>query len=94
MSKGTQIAKGLAKYHQSLMQQQQQIVQRKQQITYKNYQDMLAMSQLQSYINVLHSRYATAIMPSLNTWQYVCRYAKHYQLISYLQERTVINASH
>ena len=87
MSKGTQLAKGLAKYHQSLRQ-------RKQQITYKNYQDMLAMSQLQSYINVLHSRYATAIMPSLNTWQYVCRYAKHYQLISYLQERTVINASH
>lgn len=87
MSKGTQLAKGLAKYHQSLRQKQQQI-------TYKNYQDMLAMSQLQSYINVLHSRYATAIMPSLNTWQYVCRYAKHYQLISYLQERTVINASH
>lgn len=87
MSKGTQIDKGLAKYHQSLRPKQQQI-------TYKNYQDMLAMSQLQSYINVLHSRYATAIMPSLNTWQYVCRYAKHYQLISYLQERTVINASH
>lgn len=87
MSKGTQIAKGLAKYHQSLRQQQQQI-------KYKNYQDMLAMSQLQSYINVLHSRYATAVMPSLNTWQYVCRFAKHYQLISDLKERVIVNANH
>lgn len=81
------IAKGLAKYHQSLRQKQQQI-------TYKNYQDMLAMSQLQSYINVLHSRYATAVMPSLNTWQYVSRYAKHYQLISDLKERIIVNANH
>ena len=75
MSKGTQIDKGLAKYHQSLRQKQQQI-------TYKNYQDMLAMNQLQNYINLMHTRMATAMYSWLNIWQYVSKAVKPYQMAS------------
>lgn len=51
-------------------------------ITYKDYQDKAAMSQLQNYISVLHSRYATSLHSYINVWQYVCRFVRPYQMAS------------
>lgn len=51
-------------------------------ITYADYQNKAAMSQLQNYITVLHSRYATSLHPYINVWQYVCRFVRPYQMAS------------
>lgn len=51
-------------------------------ITYADYQDKVAMSQLQNYIAVLHSRYATSLHSYINVWQYVSRFVRPYQMAS------------
>lgn len=75
MSKGTKIAEGLRKYNRGVRAKQYAL-------SYADYQNKVAMSQLQNYIAVLHSRYATSLHSYINVWQYVSRFVRPYQMAS------------
>lgn len=55
-------------------------------LTYADYQNKAAMSQLQNYINVLHSRYTVALHNYWNVWQYVSRRIRPYQCLVMIRE--------
>lgn len=69
------LKKGLRKYHEG-------VENKLRSLTYADYQNKVAMSQLQNYINLMHTRMATAMYSWLNIWQYVSRAVKPYQMAS------------
>ncbi len=69
------LKQGLRKYHES-------VDNKLRSLSYADYQNKVAMSQLQNYISIVHSRMAVAMYSWLNVWQYVSKLVRPYQMAS------------